>query len=185
MFAYSKYIAVILVCLSAITTGALASEKSTSSALAITEAWTRDSGGRTISGAIYLKVSNKSDQPITITGVSTPAATRAEIHRSFMENNIMRMAHQAELVIGAGSDIAFKPGGYHIMLMQLTSPLKEGETITFSLSLKDGGTVSANSNITSLFGPKAKSTGPHTPHHKEQGGHHGGDHGEHHHGHHH
>jgi copper(I)-binding protein len=65
-----------------------------------------------------------------------------EIHEMRMENNVMRMRAIPKLELPAGQAVDLKPGGYHVMLMDLKQPLKKGDTVPITLSVqgKDGKT---------------------------------------------
>ncbi len=76
-----------------------------------------------------------------LVSVSSPVAGMVEIHEMAMEGNVMKMRAIGEgLELPAGKTVELKPGGYHVMLMDLKQQLKEGETvpITFVVESKDG-----------------------------------------------
>ena len=76
-----------------------------------------------------------------LVAASSPVAGVVEIHEMAMEGTTMKMRALANgLVLPAGQTVELKPGGYHVMLMDLKQPLKEGETVTVSLVIegKDG-----------------------------------------------
>ena len=74
----------------------------------------------------------------TLVGVSTPAAAVAEVHEMKMEGDVMKMrALPAGLELPAQKTVELKPGGYHIMLMELKQPLPAGATMPLTLHLKD------------------------------------------------
>ena len=58
-----------------------------------------------------------------LVGVSTPVAGAAEVHEMKMEGDVMRMRAVAKLDLPAGQTVELKPGGYHVMLMDLKQPL--------------------------------------------------------------
>ncbi|WGR63562.1 DUF1775 domain-containing protein (plasmid) [Paracoccus ferrooxidans] len=70
-------------------------------------------------------------------------AGRTEIHEMAMEGEVMRMRQLPEgLAIPAGATVELKPGGYHLMFMELKQPLVEGETVNVTLSFEKAGEVS-------------------------------------------
>lgn len=97
-----------------------------------------------------------SDKDIDILEVSSPVAGKAEIHSMSMENNIMRMKKLERLQLKAGKPVELKPGGFHIMLMELNHQIKEGETVPISFVSQDG--TSKKSTVT----VKAMATSPKT-----------------------
>ena len=74
---------------------------------------------------------------MTLVGVASPAAKVAEIHEMAQDGNMMRMRAVDRIVLPAGKAIDLKPGGYHVMLMDLTQPLREGDTIPVTLTFAD------------------------------------------------
>lgn len=74
---------------------------------------------------------------------SSPVAGVVEVHEMSMEGNVMRMrALAAGLELPAGKTVELKPGGYHVMLMDLKQQLKAGDTVPLKLVVegKDGKT---------------------------------------------
>lgn len=80
-----------------------------------------------------------SAQAAKLVGVSTPAAGATEIHRSSMEGGVMRMRPVESIELPAGQAVELKPGGYHVMMMQVSPALKEGQTIPLTLVIETGG----------------------------------------------
>ena len=70
----------------------------------------------------------------------SPAAGITEVHEMKMEGDIMKMRAVPALDLLAGKTVELKPGGYHVMLMDLKAPLKAGESVDISLVVegKDG-----------------------------------------------
>lgn len=105
--------------------------------------WARASAtSQAKSGAIYLKLENNGDSDITLTGVDSDAAKRVELHTHIMsDSGVMQMREvEGGISIPAEGTEELKPGGLHIMLMGLTSPLSEGEVFDVTLTFSDGNT---------------------------------------------
>jgi len=102
----------------------------------IRNAWARPAaqGGN---GAIYFELYNHGSASDELTGVSFDAAEAAEIHESKMEGDVMKMQMISSLPIDGSADIAFKPGGLHIMLISLKQELKSGDEFEIVLHFKD------------------------------------------------
>jgi len=81
----------------------------------------------------------KSSRPARLVGASSPAAGAVEIHRSSMEGGVMRMRPVEAIELPAGQTVELKPGGYHVMLMQVKTPLQEGQTVPLTLVIEAGG----------------------------------------------
>lgn len=80
-------------------------------------------------------------QPTKLVGVSSPAAGTVEVHEMKMENDMMRMRQMPALDLPAGQAVKLAPGGYHLMLLDLKQPLKEGDKIPLTLEFEDAKKV--------------------------------------------
>ena len=72
-----------------------------------------------------------------LVGVSSPVAGVAEVHEMKMDGDVMKMRAVPMLELPAGKSVQFKPGGYHVMLMDLKQPLPNGSTVPLTLVFKD------------------------------------------------
>ncbi len=112
--------------------------------ITISNAWVKPTmPGQPVGGAYMTLVS---DQDVDIVEVSSPVAGKAEIHSMSMQGNIMRMKRLERLQLKAGKPVELKPGGFHIMLMELNHQIKEGETVPISFVSQDG--TSKKSTVT-------------------------------------
>jgi copper(I)-binding protein len=72
--------------------------------------------------------------------VSSPIAGVVELHEMAMEQDVMRMrAVKAGLALPAGKPVELKPGGYHVMLMDLKGPVKAGDVVPVTLVFEGQG----------------------------------------------
>jgi len=86
--------------------------------------------------------------------VSSPLTPNVEVHEMAMQGDVMRMRQVRSLDLPAGKTVELKPGGYHIMLLNLKGQVKEGDTVPFTLVFegKDGKreTVEVKAPVRSL-----------------------------------
>lgn len=108
--------------------------------LAVNEAWVKaaESGMTSAFGDVL----NTSDKPVTITAVSSPAASDVEMHQTIDENGTSKMQEIASFNVEANNQLTLMPGGDHFMLMGITGPIAAGDDVSFTLTCKDAGTVS-------------------------------------------
>ncbi|HEU4709184.1 MAG TPA: copper chaperone PCu(A)C [Methylophilaceae bacterium] len=104
-------------------------------AVSISDAWARPTHPGQKVGAAYMTL--QSPQATTLVKVESPAAGTVEIHSMSMDNGVMKMRMLENLELPAGKAVKLAPGGYHLMLFDLKKPLQEGETVQFTLQLKD------------------------------------------------
>ncbi len=92
-------------------------------------------------GAVYFVAHNGAEQDDRLVGVSTDAAARAEIHETVEQDGQMVMQPVEGVTIPANDEVSFEPGGYHIMLFELTEPLEVDSTISLTLEFEDAGRI--------------------------------------------
>lgn len=86
----------------------------------------------------FLTINNISTEPLIITGASSDTVTRIEMHESVIKDDIATMNKHEELSIAAGEKMELKHGGFHLMLMDLESPLMLGSTLAITLHTNQG-----------------------------------------------
>jgi hypothetical protein len=74
-----------------------------------------------------------------LVAVTTPVATTAEIHASQESGGVMQMHAVEAVALPAGKPVSLKPGGYHIMLVNLTRALGEGDQVPLTLTIEEAG----------------------------------------------
>lgn len=101
----------------------------------VKDAWVRAAvPGQSGTGA-FMNITAKDGAKLV--GVSSPVAGVAEVHEMKMDNDVMRMRAIPALDLPAGKTVALKPGGYHVMLMELKQALPPGGTVPLTLILRD------------------------------------------------
>ena len=103
----------------------------------VTEPWARGTVPAQKATGLFLQLQSK--DAARLVGGSTPAAGRVEIHEMAMEDGVMKMRQISALDLPAGKTIELKPGGYHLMLMDLKAPLKQGDSLPLSLQVERAG----------------------------------------------
>ena len=113
----------------------------------IHDPWVQEAPPVTKVLAAYMTLENTSDQPLTITGSSSPAFERVEIHKSEMHEGMASMKHQKNLEIPPHGRVELKPGGYHFMLMGRKHPLHAGDKVEIILSFSDGTKTTVTAEV--------------------------------------
>lgn len=92
--------------------------------------------------AAYFVIENGTASADTLLSVSTEIAEVAEAHMSMLDaNGVMSMQMQEAVSIPARETVEFKPGGLHVMLINLKQDLKTGDTFTLTLNFKEAGRI--------------------------------------------
>lgn len=114
---------------------AAASASAQAAPIAAEGAWARASvQGQTASGA-FMRLTAR--EPLTLTGVASPVAGVAEVHEMKMEGDVMRMRAIPALELPAGRAVELRPGGHHLMLMDLKTPLRADTKIPVTLTFRN------------------------------------------------
>ena len=131
----------------------------------VRDPWVREAPPVVKTHAGYLVISNPSDRPIHLVGVSSPQYQMAELHLSKVEGGVATMIKQGQITIPAKGELAMKPGGFHIMLMHPKAPLKAGDIVDVVLHFADGSSVAFTAPVRKHGASgKAPSHGHHAPH---------------------
>ena len=104
----------------------------------VKEAWVRGTVAQQRASGAFMQIT--SVQGGKLIEVNSPVAGVAEIHEMAMQGDMMRMRALPALELPAGKAVELKPGGYHVMLMDLKQQLKAGESVPLTLVVegKDG-----------------------------------------------
>lgn len=78
----------------------------------------------------------QSATPTRLVAVTTPLTPIAEVHEMAMHGDVMRMRQIQGLELPAGKAVELKPGGYHVMLMNLQAPVSAGQTVPLTLTFE-------------------------------------------------
>ncbi len=103
----------------------------------ISDGWVKaaDSG----MSAAFGKLTNDSDHDVTVVSATSEASQMLQLHETVEDSDgqMMMQEKKGGFVIPAGGSLDLQPGGNHIMLMDLTAPLKAGDDATFTLTFSD------------------------------------------------
>lgn len=111
-------------------------------ALVITEGFTRATRPGAPVGGGFMTIANTSSVDDRLVAASSAVAGVMQIHEMAMADGMMKMRELPDgLPIPAGQTVTLKPGGYHVMFMDLKEPLVEGATVEVTLTFEKAGTV--------------------------------------------
>jgi len=115
---------------------------SSMAAISVAGPFTRATHGA--NGAVFGIFKNASDKPVSLTSASSVHAQKVEFHSTQEEKDpktgqtFFKMVPQPAILIPANGKTVLKPGGLHIMLIDLKGPLVEKEKITVDLTFDNG-----------------------------------------------
>jgi periplasmic copper chaperone A len=103
----------------------------------VKDAWVRGTVPAQKGTGAFMTLTSSVDARLV--GVASPAAKVAEIHASEIRDGVMQMEAIDALALPAGKEVAFKPGGHHVMLLGLTRALAKGEKVPITLTVEEKG----------------------------------------------
>ena len=121
--------------------------------LTLEQPWSRATPGGAKVGGGYLRITNTGTAPDRLTGGSFPLASKVEVHEMRLDGDVMRMKPvEGGLEIKPGATVELKPGGLHLMFMDLKEPLKEGQTVTGTLTFEKAGSIEVEYTVRGMGG---------------------------------
>lgn len=112
--------------------------------------WSRAAPSGAPVGAGYVLLKNTGAAADKLISATADVAGKVEIHEMTMDNGVMKMRPVQGLEIPAGKSVELKPGGYHIMFMQLKKPLVAGEKVKGTLTFEKAGSVPVEYEIRAM-----------------------------------
>jgi len=120
----------------------------------ISQPWARATPKGAAAGAGYMTITNKGTTPDRLSCVSDDASAQCQVHSMTMEGGVMKMRPVVGgLEIKPGETITLKPGGYHVMFVDLKHPLEQGKSVEAELKFEKAGTVKVDYPIAAIGAP--------------------------------
>ena len=120
----------------------------TAGKLVIDQPWSRQTAPTQKVGGGFLIITNKGAADDRLIAATSPIAGEVQLHTMSMDGGVMRMRQLKDgIAIPAGESVALKPGGYHLMFMQLKRPLKLGNRFPVTLRFQRQGAVKVSFKV--------------------------------------
>ncbi|MDR9439855.1 MAG: copper chaperone PCu(A)C [Halomonas sp.] len=97
--------------------------------------------------AAFMDLTNPGEVDLALVGGTSPLAGSLELHNHVMVDGVMQMRQVEAIPVPAGKTVRLAPGGWHLMLFELARPPVEGESVTFTLTLDNGETLSIEAPV--------------------------------------
>ncbi|MGD9881022.1 MAG: copper chaperone PCu(A)C [Reyranella sp.] len=111
-------------------------------AIEIKQPWTRATPPSAPAGGGYLVLTNTGTTPDRLVAVTSPSAGKVELHEMSMEGSIMRMRELPKGVeLPPGATVTLKPGGLHLMFMDLKAPFAKDTKVPATLVFEKAGSI--------------------------------------------
>lgn len=121
--------------------------------LKIERPWARETPRMARAGGAFMIIENAGAAVDRLLGASSPVAARTEVHMVIQDGDVMRMREVPALELAPQSRTELKPGGYHVMLMELKAPLKAGDRFPLTLNFEKAGPLTVEVLVEKLSGP--------------------------------
>jgi hypothetical protein len=109
--------------------------------VSVSDAYTRATApGQQVAGG-FMKIENKGNVPDQLLSASSPAAGEVQLHEMGMEGNVMKMRQVKDIAVPANGSVELKPGGFHLMFLNLKGPFVAGESVPVKLKFAKAGDV--------------------------------------------
>jgi copper(I)-binding protein len=104
----------------------------------------------------YITIRNKGSQPDRLVGASSPMAAKVQTHVTVKDGEVLRMREVKGYEIPAKGTFELKPGGAHLMLVDIKQALKEGDKVPVTLKFEKSRDVTVEFLVSGLAGPPAQ-----------------------------
>lgn len=130
----------------------------------VKDAWVRATVPQQKATGAFMQLQAAKDSKLV--AAASPVTPVVEVHEMVMQDNVMKMRQVSGIDLPAGKAVELKPGGYHVMLMDLKQPIKEGDVVPMTLVIesKDGKreSVEVKASVRALgTGQQSTSAGGH------------------------
>lgn len=95
----------------------------------------------------FMVIKNNGDKDIKVVKAANPVSKVTELHTHLNEGGVMKMRPVQAIDIKAKGEAVLKPGGLHVMLIDLKAPMKEGDVVPITLTFDDGSSKQVDAKV--------------------------------------
>ena len=95
----------------------------------------------------FMVIKNNGDKDVKVLKADNPASKVTELHTHINDGGVMKMRPVPAIDVKARGEAVLKPGGLHVMLIDLKAPMKEGDTVPLTLTFDDGSTKKVDAKV--------------------------------------
>ena len=95
----------------------------------------------------FMVIKNAGDKDVKVVKADNPASKATELHTHLNENGVMKMRPVAAIDVKSKGEAVLKPGGLHVMLINLNAPMKEGDVVPITLTFDDGSSKKVDAKV--------------------------------------
>jgi copper(I)-binding protein len=152
----TKYLTLVLLCLAG--GSILNASCAPGDMIAIQSPWARANVAEKGNSAVYMHIKNEADQDDELIRAEADVCGRVEMHESVQEGDISKMVKVDHICLPAKETVSLKPGGYHIMLLNLREGLKVGDVVQVTLHFKNSPSKTVQAEVKKMKEKSSKCT---------------------------
>jgi copper(I)-binding protein len=95
----------------------------------------------------FMVIKNAGDKDVKVVKADNPASKATELHTHLNENGVMKMRPVAAIDVKSKGEAVLKPGGLHVMLIDMKAPMKEGDVVPITLTFDDGSSKKVDAKV--------------------------------------
>lgn len=115
--------------------------------ISIEDAWARAVPAAGGNGAVFFRLVNAGNEADQLVDGQSPIAGTVEVHKTTMEEDVMKMEHIPGLEVPAKGEVLLKPGDYHVMLIDVSTTLASGDTLPITLNFEKSGEMTLDVEV--------------------------------------
>ncbi len=127
-------------------------------ALKVEDAWVRATVPSQHATGVFMRLTSAA--PARLVAVESTVAKHTEVHEMAMQDDVMKMRQVAAIDLPAGQPVDLKPGGYHVMLIDLADQVKVGDAVALTLVVEDANHQQRRVPVTAVARPLAAAATP-------------------------
>lgn len=98
----------------------------------------------------YFSIKNENNVAAELIDVTSPQFGSIELHQHSHQDGMMKMEQVQSVVVAAGEQVLFQPGGLHLMLFDAKTSIAPGQQIPLCLTFKDGQSVEVQASVSAI-----------------------------------
>nr|WP_313657337.1 copper chaperone PCu(A)C [Achromobacter ruhlandii] len=126
--------------------------------LKVEDAWVRATVPSQHATGVFMRLT--SPTAARLVGVESDAARHVEVHEMAMQDNVMKMRQVSAIDLPAGKPVELKPGGYHVMLIDLARQISAGDPVALTLLVQDADGKQRRVPVTAEARPLSAASAP-------------------------
>jgi hypothetical protein len=115
--------------------------------VAVQDAYVRLAPPNAPATGAFMVIRNNGDKDVKVVKADNPASQATELHTHLNEGGVMKMRPVPAIEIKAKGEAVLKPGGLHVMMIDLKAPMKEGDLVPITLTFDDGSSKRVDARV--------------------------------------